>query len=291
MACILAVGIATLDIVNRVPAYPPEDSELRALDQRLARGGNATNSLVVLARLGHRCRWAGVLGDGPEAGLIEADLAAHGVETRDCRRLAGRRMPTSCILLSAASGSRSIVHYRDLPEYRSEDFARIDLAGCDWLHFEGRAPEETGAMLADARRRAPSVPRSLEIEKPRPGIEALFGEAELLIVSRAFAEARGLGSARALLQRLREGCPSADLVCAWGAAGAAAWPRGGDYLWVDACRPPRVLDTLGAGDVFNAGLIDARLRGLDWPAALAAATRLAGEKCGRIGFDGLGRGA
>lgn len=41
MARVLAIGIATLDIVNLVSVYPTEDSEVRALDQRVTRGGNA----------------------------------------------------------------------------------------------------------------------------------------------------------------------------------------------------------------------------------------------------------
>jgi sugar/nucleoside kinase (ribokinase family) len=36
-----------------------------------------------------------------------------------------------------------------------------------------------------------------------------------------------------------------------------------------------VADTTGAGDAFNAGLVDALARGLSWPEALAGATRFA----------------
>lgn len=67
MSRILAIGIATLDIVNLVADYPPEDSEVRALDQRVSRGGNATNTLVVLSQLGHRCSWGGVLAEDADS--------------------------------------------------------------------------------------------------------------------------------------------------------------------------------------------------------------------------------
>ena len=49
MANILAVGIATIDIINRVNGYPHEDDEIRAISQSIRRGGNATNTLVVLS--------------------------------------------------------------------------------------------------------------------------------------------------------------------------------------------------------------------------------------------------
>ena len=73
MARILGVGIATLDIINTVDGYPAEDSEVRAIHQRICRGGNATNTLVVLSQLGHRCAWAGVLADEPD-GLDDGAL-------------------------------------------------------------------------------------------------------------------------------------------------------------------------------------------------------------------------
>ena len=49
------------------------------------------------------------------------------------------------------------------------------------------------------------------------------------------------------------------------------------------------MDTIGAGDTFNAAVIDALLRGESLGASLAYACRLAGAKCGQPGFDGLNR--
>ena len=45
MAKILAVGIATLDIINLVDSYPSEDTEVRALSQRKLRGGQRNQYL------------------------------------------------------------------------------------------------------------------------------------------------------------------------------------------------------------------------------------------------------
>lgn len=289
MARILAVGIATLDIINSVDAYPPEDSEVRALAQRRVRGGNATNTLVVLSQLGHACAWAGVLVDEPDAAPILAELEQYGIDYRHCRRLASGKMPTSYILHSRATGSRSIVHYRDLPEYDADSFRRIDLTAFDWVHFEGRNLEATEAMLTHLRAQRPELPVSLEIEKPRPGIKRLFPRADLLLFSRDYARSQGLTDAPALLAAVAAQAPATDRVCAWGEAGAWALDRDGHEYHSPAWVPPQLVDTLGAGDTFNAALIDARLRGEDWPASLARACRVAGGKCGREGLHGVGR--
>lgn len=286
MARILAIGVATLDIVFDLDRYPVEDEEVRAADLRICRGGNASNTAGVLARLGHACAFGGVLADAPESGVILDDFARLNIDISACRTRPGRP-PTSSIQLACATGSRTIVHYRDLPEYGFGDFARVDLMGFDWLHFEGRNVPDLLRMLERARAERPDLPISLETEKPRPGIEAALPLADLLLCSRGFAQSRGFGEPAAFLRDLRKLAPQADLVAAWGEEGAYGLDRDGRQCASPAFPPETVRDTLGAGDTFNAGVIDAQVRGLPLAAALEHGCRLAGAKCGMAGFDGL----
>ncbi len=287
MARILGVGIATLDIINMVERYPPEDSEIRAIEQRISRGGNATNSLVVLAQLGHDCAWAGVTTDGEDGKRVLKDLARYGVHTEYSRVLAGGTLPTSYITLSRETGARTIVHYRDLPEYGCGDFARVDLNAFDWLHFEGRNVGELRCMLRRAQTLVPHVPRSVEIEKPRPELESLFGLADVLLFSRHYAREAGYDHGPQFLERMASRSAGATLVCAWGEEGAYARAPDGGAIASPAFPPAVLVDTLGAGDVFNGAIIDGLVRGQSLETSLLAACRLAGRKCGREGLDGL----
>jgi ketohexokinase len=286
MARILAIGIATLDIINRLDGYPAEDAEVRAVAQRVCRGGNATNTLAVLSQFGHRVSWGGVWVEEPDARHIQADLDAHGIDYSACRRLTDGKLPTSYITLNQRNGSRTIVHYRDLPEFRCEDFQRIELQGFDWLHFEGRNVAETAAMLRHARNRVPHIPRSLEVEKPREGIETLFADADLLLFSPDYARSRAMAP-EALLHAVHREQPRADLFCTAGAAGAMALDRGGQLYRSRAFPPREVLDTLGAGDTFNAAVIDGYLRALPVGELLGRACRVAGAKVGQLGLQAL----
>ena len=288
---VLSVGVATLDIINRVPACPREDEEVRALSQQRVRGGNATNTLVVLNQLGHRCAWAGTLADDASSRHISDELAVFQIDTAAVQVITGGHAPTSYVTLNRRNGSRTIVHYRDLDEYPAAAFQRIDLSEYDWLHFEGRNVEQVRVMLEDARQRAPQVPRSVEVEKPRDGIDGLMALADLLLYSRGYVEYCGFavesGGAEAFLQERHRAFPDAEHVCTWGAQGAYAVDRQGRIMHAPAVSPAQVVDTLGAGDTFNAGMIDARVRGLDLESALHGACRLAGRKCGQHGLAGL----
>ena len=291
MARILGTGNATLDIVLTVDGYPQENDEIRCTDRSVRRGGNTANTLIVLSQLGHACSWAGMLVDSAEGNFIREDLQTRGVNTAASRLAGSGSVPVSTILLNAGTGSRTIIHFRDLPEYSLADFSSLELQTFDWLHFEGRNVESLQAMLHWSRERYPSIPCSLEIEKPRTGIEDLFGLAQVLLFSQTYAASRGYEDPAALLHSVHREFPAADLFCTWGAEGAVSLDRDGRFARETAHTPRRVVDTLGAGDTFNAGVIDGYLAQWDAVTILRQACVLAGRKCGQTGFDGLAGGA
>ena len=300
MARILTVGIATLDIINTVDGFPVEDAEVRATAQAISRGGNASNTAVVLSQLGHDCAWAGCLADDAGSDVIRADLKSYEVSMDAVFSVVGGRAPTSYVTLNQHNGSRTIVHFRDLPEYRFEQFRQIDLSEFDWLHFEGRNVLETRAMLDHAKQCAPELPISVELEKPRPEIEALYAGADLLLYSRGYAEQHietrhsNAGEDKAAEKdpvaflKVQHGAwPTCEHSCTWGADGAWGIDRSGELFHSPALSLPRVIDTLAAGDTFNAGMIHGKLAGLGLQQSLSEACQLAGEKCAQQGLRGL----
>lgn len=284
MAHILAIGIATLDIINLVEHYPEEDSESRALSQQQVRGGNATNTLTVLSQLGHHCSWGGVLIDEPDCQIIKHDLAQSKIDTSSCKSLISGKMPTSYISLSKNTGSRSIVHHRDCPEFSFTDFEKINLSKFDWVHFEGRNIPETLLMLHYLKQEQPELRCSLEVEKPRPDIESLFELPDVLLFSQHYAQSKGFDNAILFLNSL----PQHKLAtCTWGKDGAWAINPNSDTLHSNAFEPKQLVDTLGAGDTFNAGFIHSLIKQQDLQHALSNACQLAGHKCGQYGFSNL----
>ncbi len=284
MATILAIGIATLDIINIVDSYPDEDSELRAISQSQTRGGNATNTLTVLSQLGHQCHWGGVLIDQADSQFILNDLTSSNINITACKRLATGKMPTSYITVSQQTASRSIIHHRDCPEYGFENFKKIDLQQFDWIHFEGRNIDDTVLMLQHLKQHHPDIPCSVEIEKPRPNIEQLFELATILMFSQHYAQANYFYNATDLLNSLANNITA---TCTWGDHGAWAIDNSGKLLHREAFSTKQVIDTLGAGDTFNAALIHSLVNDNNLQRALDNACKLAAHKCGQQGFSKL----
>ncbi|XP_052602059.1 ketohexokinase isoform X2 [Peromyscus californicus insignis] len=247
---ILCVGLVVLDIINVVDKYPEEDTDRRCLSQRWQRGGNASNSCTVLALLGARCAFMGSLAPG------------HVAE--------------------------------NLPDVSAKDFEKVDLTRFKWIHIEGRNASEQVKMLQrieqyNAKQPLPQRVRvSVEIEKPREELFQLFGYGEVVFVSKDVAKHLGFQSAaealRGLYGRVKKG---ATLVCAWAEEGADALGPDGQLLHSDAFPPPRVVDTLGAGDTFNASVIFSLSKGNSMQEALRFGCQVAGRKCGLQGFDGI----
>lgn len=247
---ILCVGLVVLDIINVVDKYPEEDTDRRCLSQRWQRGGNASNSCTVLSLLGARCAFMGSLAPG------------HVAE--------------------------------NLPDVSAKDFEKVDLTRFKWIHIEGRNASEQVKMLQrieeyNARQPLPQKVRvSVEIEKPREELFQLFGYGEVVFVSKDVAKHLGFRSAgealKGLYSRVKKG---ATLICAWAEEGADALGPDGQLLHSDAFPPPRVVDTLGAGDTFNASVIFSLSKGNSMQEALRFGCQVAGKKCGLQGFDGI----
>ena len=286
MAKILITGNATLDIINHVSHYPREDEEMRALRQSSNRGGNASNTAGLLAQFSHDCDLLCTLGDDDTGRWLQQDLSRNKVDTHHAVIVPGGATPTSYITLNQTNGSRTIIHHRKLEELTIEHFERIDPDNYDWFHFEARNIEQLGKMLYQVGQHPQPV--SLEVEKTRPGIDALIGLADVILFSRDFAQARGYSSMAQCLEAFAQHYPDKTLSCTWGDQGAMLF-AGGQFYTSPAYPPAQLVDTIGAGDTFNAGLIHAMLSGFSAQDTLQFACKLAGTKCGQHGFENLAR--
>uniref|UniRef100_A0A3P9LHF4 Ketohexokinase n=1 Tax=Oryzias latipes TaxID=8090 RepID=A0A3P9LHF4_ORYLA len=292
---ILCVGLVCLDIINVVDKYPEEDSDSRCLSQRWQRGGNASNSCTVLSLLGAPCAFMGSLAAGLTADFIMADFSRRAVDVSAVVWQVKGQTPCACCVVCPPNGSRTVFLFdTNLPDVTLEDFSKVNLRQFKWMHWEGRNAEEQVKMIQQVEQYNSTLPQqeritvSVEIEKTREPLYQLFPYGDVVFVSKDVASYFGYESAEAAVigfySRVKKG---AILICAWAEKGADALGPDGVHVHSDAFPPKKLVDTLGAGDTFNAGVIFMLSNGKSLQEALTFGCKIAGKKCGFHGYDGI----
>ena len=293
---ILVVGLACLDIINTVDRFPQEDEDIRALSQAWQKGGNAANTAAVLAQtLDTTCEILCSLNEGIEGQYVKDELQKRRVLIENCPVNKNCGFPTSCVLINSVSGSRTIVHARNnLPELQSTDLDRLDLSSYSWIHFEGRRNvDEIIKMIKKirdfSRERKLQIKISVELEKERAELRQLLKtEADVIFIGKDYAMFCGFTTPEETVNGLLNQVQTKSiLICPWGERGAVAREVDKEICSSPSYPPARVVDTLGAGDTFIAGVVYCLNGGWLVEDAIHFGCRLAGKKCGLKGFDGL----
>ncbi|XP_072332480.1 ketohexokinase isoform X3 [Scyliorhinus torazame] len=291
---ILCVGLVCLDIINVVEKFPVEDTDTRCLSQRWQRGGNASNTCTVLSILGAPCGFMGSLAPGRVSDFITDDFQSRGVNISNIVWQCVGITPCACCIVNHSNGSRTVIlSDTNLPDVNSEDFRKIDLSLYKWIHWEGRNASEQVAMIQQVEQYNATVPTerqittSVEIEKTREPLYQLFGHGDVVFVSKDVARHFGFNSAseavKGLYSRVK---PGAYLICAWAEKGADAMGPDGAFH-SNAFPPEKLVDTLGAGDTFNAAVLFSLCNGKSIQESLMFGCQVAGRKCGIQGYDGI----
>lgn len=140
-------AFSPLTIHPSVPRYPAEDEKLRATSLSTRRGGNCPNTLEVLQGLLKSVSAPPTLDlisvlpsrESSATKRIQESLGP-AVSLRACLFREGHdNPPSSYIIRSAATGSRTIVNSNDLPEMTCDEFRqatqRLNHENA-WYHFE-----------------------------------------------------------------------------------------------------------------------------------------------------------
>nr|XP_002123654.1 ketohexokinase isoform X1 [Ciona intestinalis]XP_026696254.1 ketohexokinase isoform X1 [Ciona intestinalis] len=302
---ILCVGLICVDVVSITKHYPDEGSDYRLLGTHWQKGGNAANSSAVLSILGNKVDFFGAIPIPKKSdihgticvGYIKDRMDYYNVGMDNVVERPGEALPFSTVLINNETGSRTILHYRKgLQELLYEDFKKVDISEYSWIHFEGRNIEEVVKMIDRVVKYNDDnchskITISVELEKPRRANSCLLlPHADLAVISQDYAEFNGQSSAIDAVDYYRAKCKKgASVVCAWGSAGAASGVAGlpKSSEMTDAFPPERVVDTLGAGDTFLAGLVHSVSRGHPLLSSVKFACRLAGCKVGFYGYEAL----
>ncbi len=250
--------------------------------------GAESNVAVGVARLGHRVRWAGVVGADPHGEFILRQLRAEGIGVQH-RIDAGRSTGVMFLEQRTADVTRAF-YYRAGSAGSTlgrDDVDRALASGTRILHLTGI----TAAISADARKAVEyaaersageGVVVSFDVnyrsklwsrDEARAVLAPLARHADILIASddeldlvASAGSSVGSGTSgsqaaeTAVAAQLLDGGVR-EVVVKRGAAGAGVHTAGG--RWEVPAIPVTSIDTVGAGDAFTAGYLSALLDGED----------------------------
>lgn len=259
----------------------------------LGYGGDTLNTAIHLARLGHDVAFLTALGAEPFSDKLRQDWQAEGLDTSLILAHPTRNAGLYAITTDD-QGERSFAYWRETSAAREMfDLADSDtrlraIAGCDLFYFS----LISAAILPDNGRVALLHMASMIHDgggkvafdgnyRPRLWPNELLAQT----VRDAAIKIADIGLPTLEDEQSLSGEVDADAVAAhWQGLGCKETVV---KLGVDGCRLPsgkpvkpaqvlRPVDTSGAGDAFNAGYLDARLRGLEPNEAALAGNALAG---------------
>jgi len=282
------IGNFCVDLILRgVPRLPEWGQEVAGDEHLLVSSGQTTYTAFALAALGEPVTVIGCVGEDPWGEQIRRDLQARGVDTNGLEtvpggktaltvaavRPDGERAFLSDFACLAHSDESVIARHWDLVEAS----ALAALLGV--FSWPGLSLARTAPLFARARRagKATVLDTGWDPEGwTAPTLAALQG---LLAQTSVFLpnldEARAITGAAGPSEAARAlaGLGPEVVVVKLGREGSLA--RAGGREVRQAALPAEVVDTVGAGDVFNAGFLQARRQGRPLEACLQAGSAAA----------------
>ncbi len=273
----ISVGDANIDLLMHVPHHPDLDpsgdrnSGVRGSTYHLGPGGVAANVAAVVARLGHRVGFIGVVGDDDMGQTFRQSLAQRGIDLRYLRAIPGHS--TSLLCCFENTEGQAVFYACPGPRRIPADcLAEEYLASARLLFLAGNMltqDQTTGHLLVGALRKARRQGVSIALDPSKFWLNPSLA----YLVHQAIAEADIL-LPNANEAELLTGCSSplaaAQALVAQGASVVAIkLGKAGCVI----CTPSEALELpafetevrayLGAGDAFNGGFLHGYLHG--WP--------------------------
>lgn len=255
----LFVGLATLDLVQRVGRGPGVDEKVVAQRSDLAAGGPAAVAAVAFGALGGRSVLVSALGPGPVGRLAAGELDRAGVQIVDAWT-AGADLSISAITVLDGTGERSVVsrNAEDMIVTVPADLPVL-ARDADVVLIDGHHAEL--AMAAALAARTAGVPVVLDCGSAKPVYARLVPLADAAVCSAGFTAGERDGFDLIAAAFLADG---ARLVAMTAGAAPVRW-RTRQATGAVEVPPVPVCDTVGAGDVLHGAVAFARARGVTDP--------------------------
>ncbi len=269
----LFVGLATLDFIYLSETSPQANQKVVARDFLTAAGGPATNAAVAFSHFGNQGRLLTVLGQHPLSQLIRNDLADYPVTIVDLIAEKSASPPVSSIIVTAATGERSVISINALKSQGNKSQIPKDiLAKIDIILIDGHQMEVSLAIIEAAKSK--QIPVVIDGGSWKPGLEQALPFVDYAICSANFypPQCHNSGDVFNFLQKMG----ISHIAITQGEKPIQYLDR--EEIFTMSVPSIKPVDTLGAGDIFHGAFCNYILQE-DFSTALSQAARTASKSC------------
>jgi sugar/nucleoside kinase (ribokinase family) len=281
MAKIVGIGANVFDTLYNIPAYPAEDTKLRATASKTAGGGPVATGLVAAQRLGEPTAYIGVLSDDNGGRFLKEDFIKYGVNTDLIEVKSGYRSFASVLWLCADTATRTCVFDKgDLPPLKLNDAQKQAIAQAEILMVDGN--ELDAAVEAAKIARASGTRVLYDCGGLYDGVERLLACTDVMIPSEEFALGHtGCIAAEEAAKRLYDAYRPEVVVITQGKRGGIVY--NGTQLVSYPIYPAVVVDSNGSGDVFHGAFAAGIVKGYDYLKCCHFSSAVSALKCTGFG--------
>lgn len=281
MAKIVGIGANVFDTLYNIPAYPAEDTKLRATASKTAGGGPVATGLVAAQRLGEPTAYIGVLSDDNGGRFLKEDFIKYGVNTDLIEVKSGYRSFASVLWLCADTATRTCVFDKgDLPPLKLNDAQKQAIAQAEILMVDGN--ELDAAVEAAKIARASGTRVLYDCGGLYDGVERLLACTDVMIPSEEFALGHtGCSTAEEAAKRLYDTYRPEVVVITQGKRGGIVY--NGAQLVSYPIYPAVVVDSNGSGDVFHGAFAAGIVKGYDYLKCCHFSSAVSALKCTGFG--------
>ncbi len=284
---VAVLGAAAIDWIARVKELPRRDSIVFADEYKPVPGGSGGNVAEGVARLGHRVRFFGKLGDDEGGQILLKSFQDAGVGTEGVF-IARNQRTASCFIAIDEHGERQIYCLGGSAIYESPSELDPDLLRGSKVLFIADAFQEVALKAIDIVSPETKIifnPGGVMVSSGEGFLKPILAKTDVLLVSQVESETITHEQDPKDAMRILAGMGVKVVMQTQGASGALVLENE-KITSLPAFPVEKVLDTTGAGDAFAAGVITGVVEERTWIEAARMGCAVAAIKIAHLGARG-----
>ncbi len=282
---VVTVGHVLVDIRLLVDKFPEPDEEAQILRENRGVGGSAANVAIAVRRLGLKPAIIAKIGLDGFGRIAVDELLRERVDISGLK--ISPTLPTGFSVVARDSMGRIVIYgFKGASEnLKPEDIDENLIERARFIHIPSLRPD-TSVYIAKLAKNMGKVvswdPGRRLASLGIANLKELIKHVDIVFANEREAQLlTGIGDYREAARKIKNIGPQI-VVVKKGAEGAYMLSDNIE-LDIPAYKPPKVVDTTGAGDAFAAGFITALIRNYDLAKALKYASLVASLKVSKLG--------